>query len=61
MPDHPSKTKWEKENVIVARVKVNKNQDPDIFQYLSKATNQAQATRQLLRAGFTALHQEESK
>jgi hypothetical protein len=57
MPDHPSKTRWEKENVIVARVKINRNQDPEIYQYLSSATNQAQATRDLMRAGITTLQQ----
>ena len=57
MPDHPSKTRWEKENVIVARVKINRNQDPEIYQYLSAATNQAQATRDLMRAGLTTLQQ----
>lgn len=57
--DHPSKTRWEKENVIVARVKVNKNQDPDLYQYLSMSTNQAQSTRDLLRAGLTTLQQKD--
>lgn len=58
MPDHPSKIRWEKENVIVARVKINRNQDPDIYKYLSEATNQAQAVRALLRTGLTTLQQE---
>ena len=57
--DHPSKTRWEQENVIVARVKINRNQDPDLYKYLSEAANQAQATRELLRAGFTTLHQKD--
>jgi hypothetical protein len=56
--DHPSKTRWEKENVIVARAKINRNQDPEIYKYLSEATNQAQAVRDLLRAGLTTLQQE---
>lgn len=58
MPDHPSKVRWEKENVIVARVKINRNQDPELYNYLSEATNQAQATRDLLRAGLTTLQRE---
>lgn len=61
MPDHPSKTRWEAENVIVARVKINRNQDPDIYRYLSEADNQAQATRELLRAGISALCRDSSK
>lgn len=56
--DHPSKIRWEKENVIVARVKINRNQDPDLYQFLCEATNQAQAVRNLLRAGLTTLQQE---
>jgi hypothetical protein len=56
--DHPSKIRWEKENVIVARAKINRNQDPDLYKFLSEATNQAQAVRTLLRAGLTTLHPE---
>ena len=58
MPDHPSKIRWEKENVIVARAKINRNQDPELYKHLSEATNQAQAVRDLLRAGLTTLKQE---
>jgi hypothetical protein len=56
--DHPSKVAWEAENVIVARAKINRNQDPDLYKFLSEATNQAQAVRALLRAGLTTLQQE---
>ena len=58
MADHPSKVRWEKENVIVARAKINRNQDPDLYKHLSEATNQAQAVRDLLRAGLSALSKE---
>lgn len=57
--DSVAKAKWEKENVIVARVKVNRNQDPELYQYLKMSTNQAQSTRELLRAGLTNLQQKE--
>lgn len=56
--DHPSKVAWEAENVIVARAKINRNQDPELYKFLSEATNQAQAVRTLLRAGLTTLQQE---
>lgn len=56
--DHPSKVAWEAENVIVARAKINRNQDPELYKFLSEATNQAQAVRTLLRAGLTNLQQE---
>ena len=35
--DLPSKTAWEAENVIVARAKINRNQDPALYNYLSQA------------------------
>lgn len=57
--DSAAKTKWEKDNVIIARVKVNRNQDPELYQYLSMSTNQAQSTRDLLRVGLTTLQQKE--
>ena len=40
MADHPSKIRWEKENVIKVAVKVNKNQDPDLYQSCSDAPEQ---------------------
>ena len=57
--DQPCKKRWEADNVIVARVKINRNQDPDIYKYLSEATNQAKATRDLLRAGIATLNQKQ--
>ena len=56
--DHPSKNRWEKENTVQVLIKINRNQDPEIYKYLSEATNQAQAVRILLRAGLTTLQQE---
>ena len=56
--DHTSKVAWEAQNVIVARAKINRNQDPELYKFLSEATNQAQAVRTLLRAGLTTLQQE---
>ena len=56
--DHPSKTRWEAENVITIHVKVNRNQDPELYELLTKADSKAGAARDLLRAGFTTLNQE---
>lgn len=52
--DHPSKTAWEAENVIVARAKINRNQDPDLFRYLSQTQSIGQTVRELLRLGLEA-------
>lgn len=58
MPDHPSKTRWEAENVITIHVKVNRNQDPELFELLTKADSKSGTARDLLRAGLTTLQQE---
>lgn len=58
MPDHPSKTRWEAENVITIHVKVNRNQDPELFELLTKADSKSGTARDLLRAGLTTLKQE---
>ena len=52
MADHPSKTAWEKDNVIVARAKINRNQDPELYAYLSSVASIGQATRELMRIGY---------
>jgi hypothetical protein len=53
--DHPSKTRWEEENVITARAKINRQQDPDLFHFFKNADNIGAATRNLLRLGLAAL------
>ena len=53
--DHPSKTRWEAENVIKVGLKINRNQDPELFALLTKAENKAGIIRDLLRAGLTTL------
>ena len=47
--DHPSKTAWEKENVIQVVLKVNRNQDPELFNLLQQAESKSGAVRELLR------------
>ena len=49
MPDPKSKTAWEKENVIVARAKINRNQDPELYAILTNSQNIGQTVRELLR------------
>lgn len=56
--DHPSKTRWEAENVIKVGLKVNRNQDPELFELLAKAENKAGVIRELLRLGLTTLQQQ---
>lgn len=58
MADHPSKARWEAENVITVHIKVNRNQDPELYELLTKAESKSGTARDLLRAGLTTLHKE---
>jgi hypothetical protein len=49
MPDHPSKTRWEKENTVQVVIKTNRNQDPELFELLTKASNKSGVIRELLQ------------
>ena len=46
--DHPSKTRWEAENVIKVGLKINRNQDPELYELLTKADNKSAVIRELL-------------
>lgn len=56
--DHPSKTRWERENTVQVVIKINRNQDPELYELLTKAESRSGAARDLLRAGLTTLQQE---
>ena len=47
--DHPSKTRWEAENVIKVGLKINRNQDPELYELLTKASNKSAVIRELLQ------------
>lgn len=53
MADHPSKTNWEKENVIQVVLKVNRNQDPELFNLLQQADSKSGLVRSLLRQALS--------
>ena len=48
MPDHPSKARWEAENIIKLTVKINRNQDPELFELLTKAESKSGTARDLM-------------
>lgn len=59
MPDHPSKTRWEAENVIKLTIKINRNQEPELFEVFTKEKGSKGAlAKNILRAGLTTLNQE---
>jgi hypothetical protein len=47
--DSEAKKAWEAANVIVARTKINRNQDPELYEILTKSDNIGQTVRELLR------------
>ena len=57
MPDHPSKTRWEKDNVTQVTLKLNHNTDSDILEALQGKQKQTEVKR-LLRI---ALQSEKQK
>ena len=58
MADHPSKTKWEAENVIKLMVKVNRNQDPELYElFTGEQGSKSTLAKQLMREIAKAKHQ----
>ena len=53
MADHPSKTRWEADNVIKVGLKINRNQDPELFELLTKAENKSAVIRDLLKQALS--------
>lgn len=53
MPDHPSKTAWERDNVIQVVLKVNRNQDPELYALLQQADSKSGLVRDLLRQAIS--------
>lgn len=49
MADPKSKIAWEADNVIKVGLKINKNQDPELFELLTKADNKSAVIRDLLK------------
>ena len=62
MADHPSKTRWEAENVVKLTIKINRNQEPELYELFTREQGSRSAlAKELLRAGLTTLQQENTK
>ncbi|MGM9587236.1 MAG: hypothetical protein ACI3VA_07100 [Candidatus Limivicinus sp.] len=48
MPDRKSKTAWEAQNVIQVMVKINRNQDPELYELFTKAPSKSGLARDLM-------------
>jgi hypothetical protein len=53
MPDHPSKTAWERDNVIKITLKINRNQDPKLFELLQQSDSRNGLIRELLKKALS--------
>lgn len=52
MADHPSKTRWEADNVIKLTIKINRNQDPELYELFTREQGSRSAlAKKLLRSG----------
>jgi hypothetical protein len=49
MADSQAKTAWEKENVIQVLIKINRNQDPELYDLLQQASSKAGLARDLMK------------
>lgn len=53
--DHPSKTSWEQENVIKITIKINRNQDPELYELFTREQgSRSAAAKDLMRAGLNS-------
>ena len=50
--DHPSKTAWERENTIKVTVKINRNQDPELYNlFAEEGGSRSALAKDLMRKG----------
>lgn len=48
MTDSKAKSAWERENVLKILVKINRNQTPELYDLLQKASSKSGAARDLM-------------
>lgn len=53
MADSQSKIAWERENVIQVKIKVNRNQDPELFALLQQAESKSGTARELMQKAIS--------
>lgn len=59
--DRDSKRAWEKENVIQCAVKVNRNQDPELYELLKNSYSASGMLRDLAREALAARKSRDSR
>jgi hypothetical protein len=46
--DHPSKNRWEAENVVKLTIKINRNQDPELYELFTRENGSRSALAKAL-------------
>ena len=49
MADSKAKSAWMRQNSVCVNVRINRNQDPELFELLTKASNKSGVIRELLQ------------
>jgi hypothetical protein len=49
-----SQARWNAENTVCVNLRVNRNQDPELFELLTKAENKSAVIRELIAKGMAA-------
>lgn len=52
MADSEAKKKWMEENTLNIAVRINRNQDPELFAAFLKAKSKGQLARELMQVGY---------
>ena len=61
MADAKSKVRWESENVLKIGLKINRNQDPELYELLSNAPSRSGLARDLMNQAIKDLPRPLSK
>lgn len=49
MAEPKSQARWNAENTVCVNLRINRNQDPELYELLTKASNKSAVIRELLQ------------
>lgn len=53
MADSQAKRRWTAENTVCVNLRINRNQDPELFDLLTKAANKSAVIRELMQKAIS--------
>lgn len=53
MAQTTARKKWYAENTVCVNLRINRNQDPELFELLTKASNKSAVIRELLQKAMS--------